>query len=108
MMAKLDVSNVFVSHIQYSSHPLTHRFIHSTTTKTILQEGRPEQRNASDAAALAAKVAKKAEMKQKQEEAATAAASNQLLGKKTNKKKEDDNLDDLLSAGLGKGRRNNN
>lgn len=27
-------------------------------------EGRPEQRNASDAAALAAKVAKKAEMKQ--------------------------------------------
>ena len=63
-MAKLDVSNVFVSHIQYSSHPLTHCFIHSTTTKTILQEGRPEQRNASDAAALAAKVAKKAEMKQ--------------------------------------------
>ena len=108
MMAKLDTRCIKRLRFSYSisSHPLTHCFIHSTTTKTILQEGRPEQRNASDAAALAAKVAKKAEMKQKQEEAATAEASHQtVVRKKTNKKKEDDNLDDLLSAGLGKGKK---
>ena len=107
MMAKLDTRCIKRLRFSYSisSHPLTHRLIHSTTTKTILQEGRPEQRNASDAAALAAKVAKKAEMKQQQEEAATAAASKPVVRKKTNKKKEDDNLDDLLSAGLGKGKK---
>ena len=107
-MAQLDTRCIKRLRFSYSisSHPLTHRLIHSTTTKTILQEGRPEQRNASDAAALAAKVAKKAEMKQKQEEAATAEASHQtVVRKKTNKKKEDDNLDDLLSAGLGKGKK---
>ena len=69
-----------------------------------LQEGRPEQRNASDAAALAAKVAKKAEMKQKQEADAAKAAQNKPVVRKKTNKKEADNLDDLLSAGLSSGK----
>ncbi|KAL7549308.1 hypothetical protein ACHAWF_012581, partial [Thalassiosira exigua] len=68
------------------------------------QEGRPAERNATDSAALAAKVAKKAEMKQKQEaDAAKAETSKPVVRKKT-KKKEAGNLDDLLSAGLSKGK----
>jgi len=70
-----------------------------------LQEGRPEQRNLNDSAALAVKVAKKAEMKkaQDEEDAAKAAASGPVVRKKT-KKKEPAGLDDLLSAGLSSGK----
>mmetsp|Transcript_17942 Transcript_17942/g.30955 ORF Transcript_17942/g.30955 Transcript_17942/m.30955 type:complete len:100 (+) Transcript_17942:147-446(+) len=69
------------------------------------KDGRPEQRNANDAAALAAKVAKKAEMKQQQEADSAKAASNKpVVRKKTGKKKEAENLDDLLSAGLSAGK----
>jgi len=69
------------------------------------QEGRPEQRNAADSAALAAKVARKAELKKLEEEkAANASATMPVARKKVNKKK-DDNLDDLLSAGLAKGKK---
>ena len=65
-----------------------------------LQEGRPDQRNLADSAALAAKVAKKAELKQKQEEEALKSAANvPVLRKKVTTKKEDD-LDALLSVGL--------
>jgi hypothetical protein len=65
-----------------------------------LQEGRPEQRNLNDSAALAAKVAKKAEMKQKQEEEALRASSTTpVVRKKVTTKKEED-LDALLSVGL--------
>ncbi len=65
-----------------------------------MQEGRPEQRKLADSAALAAKVAKKAEMKQKQEEEALKSAANiPVVRKKVSTKKEDD-LVALLSAGL--------
>ena len=65
------------------------------------QEGRPDQRNLSDSAALAAKVAKKAEMKQKQEEDALRVANNiPVIRKKTTTKKEEEDLDALLSVGL--------
>mmetsp|Transcript_25713 Transcript_25713/g.55324 ORF Transcript_25713/g.55324 Transcript_25713/m.55324 type:complete len:99 (-) Transcript_25713:235-531(-) len=69
------------------------------------KEGRPEQRNLNDSAALAVKVAKKAEMKkaQDEEDAAKAAASGPVVRKKT-KKKEPAGLDDLLSAGLSSGK----
>lgn len=66
------------------------------------KEGRPEQRNLSDSAALAEKVARKAEMKKAQEEdAATNVSSQPVVRKKVPKKKNDD-LDDLLGAGLSK------
>ena len=69
-----------------------------------LQEGRPDQRNASDAAALAAKVAKKEEMKKMEEGQEQRQTNSTVVRKKTNKKKEAD-LDDLLSAGLAKGKK---
>jgi len=73
--------------------------------KNKAKEGRPEQRNASDAAALAAKVAKKAEMKEQQDADAARAVANQPVARKV-KKKDDAGLDDLLSAGLaGKGKK---
>ncbi len=54
---------------------------------------------------MAAKVARKAELKKLEEEkAANASASIPVARKKVNKKK-DDNLDDLLSVGLGKGKK---
>jgi hypothetical protein len=64
------------------------------------QEGNPASRNLNDSAALAAKVAKKAELKQKQEEEASKAASNKPVVRKKTTAKEDAALDDLLSAGL--------
>ena len=69
-----------------------------------MQEGRPDQRNASDAAALAAKVAKKEEMKKMEEGQEQRQTNSTVVRKKTNKKKEAD-LDDLLSAGLAKGKK---
>lgn len=67
---------------------------------SLVQEGRPDQRNLADSAALAAKVAKKAEMKQKQEEEALKSAANiPVVRKKIATKKEED-LDALLSVGL--------
>jgi len=67
------------------------------------QEGRPEQRNLNDSAALAAKVARKAEAKTREEEAAALANHKKPVArKKTNNSKETENLDDLLSAGLPK------
>lgn len=74
----------------------------------IFQEGRPEARNLNDASALAAKVAKKAEMKQQQEvEEATAVSNKPVAMKKKPKKKDTNDLDDLLSVGLttGKGKK---
>ncbi|KAL7437089.1 hypothetical protein ACHAXH_008793 [Discostella pseudostelligera] len=69
-------------------------------TRSQGKEGRPEQRNLNDSAALAAKVAKKAEMKQKQEEEALRASSTTpVVRKKVTTKKEED-LDALLSVGL--------
>lgn len=65
-----------------------------------LQEGRPDQRNLSDSAALAAKVAKKAEMKQQQEEEAAKSAANIPVVRKKVTTKKDDDLDALLSVGL--------
>lgn len=80
----------------------THTYFDASS---VAQEGRPEQRNASDAAALAAKVAKKAEMKEKQDADAARAVANQPVARKV-KKKDDAGLDDLLSAGLaGKGKK---
>ncbi|KAL7458058.1 hypothetical protein ACHAWC_009548 [Mediolabrus comicus] len=74
--------------------------------KNQAKEGNPEQRNANDSAALAAKVAKKAEMKKKQEEEEQRKALNKpVVVKSKAKKKEADNLDDLLSAGLSKGKK---
>jgi len=74
--------------------------------KSQSKGGDPEKRNANDKAALQAKVAKKAEMKKQQEaEAARAEANKPVVRKKTGKKKEADNLDDLLSAGLAKGKK---
>lgn len=81
---------------------LSTKFARHSDTCTIYysQEGRPDQRNLADSAALAAKVAKKAEMKQKQEEEALKSASNiPVVRKKVSTKKEDD-LDALLSVGL--------
>mmetsp|Transcript_2101 Transcript_2101/g.3972 ORF Transcript_2101/g.3972 Transcript_2101/m.3972 type:complete len:97 (-) Transcript_2101:290-580(-) len=63
------------------------------------KDGRPEQRNANDSDALAAKVAMKAEMKKKQEEEEANAVSNAPVVRKK-KKKEVDSLDDLFSAAL--------
>jgi len=75
------------------------------TTKTTIwektQEGTPQSRNLNDSAALAAKIAKKQAMKV--EEEAKAAASAPVVRKKV-AKKEDDTLDELLSAGLIKGK----
>lgn len=65
-----------------------------------LQEGRPDQRNLSDSAALAAKVAKKAEMKQQQEEEAAKSAANIPVVRKKVTTKKDVDLDALLSVGL--------
>jgi len=65
----------------------------------LSQDGRPEQRNANDSDALAAKVAMKAEMKKKQEEEEANAVSNAPVVRKK-KKKEVDSLDDLFSAAL--------
>jgi hypothetical protein len=56
-------------------------------------------------AALAAKVAKKAEMKKQEEEEAAKAAANQPVVRKKVEKNKDADLDDLLSAGLGKGKK---
>eukprot|EP00985_Skeletonema_marinoi_P015262 scaffold7838_cov140-Skeletonema_marinoi.AAC.13 len=70
-------------------------------------EGNPESRNLNDSAALAAKVAKKAEMKKKQEEEEQRNAANKpvVVKSKAKKKKEPAGLDDLLSAGLAKGKK---
>ncbi|KAL7534538.1 hypothetical protein ACHAXR_005937 [Thalassiosira sp. AJA248-18] len=69
-------------------------------------DGRPDQRNLSDATALAAKVAMKQEMKQKQDEEAARSMSNQPVVRKKAAKKKEADLDDLLSAGLpGKGKK---
>ncbi|KAL7438712.1 hypothetical protein ACHAXM_006419 [Skeletonema potamos] len=74
--------------------------------KSHAKEGNPEQRNLADSAALAAKVAKKAEMKKKQEEEEQRQLANKpVVAKSKAKKKEADGLDDLLSAGLGKGKK---
>jgi len=43
--------------------------------------------------------------KQQEAEAARAEANKPVVRKKTGKKKEADNLDDLLSAGLAKGKK---
>mmetsp|Transcript_10894 Transcript_10894/g.16286 ORF Transcript_10894/g.16286 Transcript_10894/m.16286 type:complete len:99 (-) Transcript_10894:615-911(-) len=71
------------------------------------KEGNPESRNLADSAALAAKVAKKAEMKKKQEEEEQRNAANKpvVVKSKAKKKKEPAGLDDLLSAGLAKGKK---
>ncbi|KAK1748212.1 hypothetical protein QTG54_000151 [Skeletonema marinoi] len=71
------------------------------------KEGNPESRNLNDSAALAAKVAKKAEMKKKQEEEEQRNAANKpvVVKSKAKKKKEPAGLDDLLSAGLAKGKK---
>mmetsp|Transcript_19462 Transcript_19462/g.30433 ORF Transcript_19462/g.30433 Transcript_19462/m.30433 type:complete len:99 (+) Transcript_19462:155-451(+) len=67
------------------------------------KEGKPEQRNLADSAALAAKVAKKAELKKKQEEEEQRMAGNKpVVARSKVKKKEPAGLDDLLSAGLAK------
>ena len=67
--------------------------------KIPTQEGRPEDRNASDKEALAKKVAAK-----KEREAAAAAAAAAEEGKtqvvRKAKPKKDAGLDDLLNAGL--------
>ena len=68
----------------------------------IIQSGNPLERNASDAAALAAKVAKKEAMKKHQEEVSGQALSNKPIVRKKVQKKEDVGLDDLLNAGLKK------
>jgi len=64
------------------------------------QEGNPASRNLNDSAALAIKVAKKAELKKKEEEEASRGASNMPVVRKKTTPKEDAALDDLLSAGL--------
>lgn len=74
--------------------------------KNQAKGGNPETRNANDAAALQAKVARKAEMKTKEEEELARAARSKPVARKKKGKKEDDSLDDLLSAGLaGKGKK---
>jgi hypothetical protein len=70
------------------------------STNCSSQEGNPASRNLNDSAALAAKVAQKAEMKKKQEEEALKAMSNKPVVRKKTTAKEDAALDDLLFAGL--------
>jgi len=84
------------------SYPIL-RYYNRKNTK----EGNPESRNLADSAALAAKVAKKAEMKKKQEEEEQRNAANKpvVVKSKAKKKKEPAGLDDLLSAGLAKGKK---
>ena len=64
------------------------------------QGGKPEERNASDAAALAAKVAKKKAMLKEQEAATANASTKAPVTRKKVPKKADPGLDDLLNAGL--------
>ncbi len=66
----------------------------------MLQEGRPEQRNLNDAAALAAKVAAK-QAKMSTEDQTGANGSAPVVRKKV-VNSGGPNLDDLLSAGLSK------
>jgi hypothetical protein len=67
---------------------------------SLIQEGNPMSRNLNDSAALAAKVAQKAEQKKLEEEAAARAVSGQPVLPKKKVAKADAALDDLLSAGL--------
>jgi hypothetical protein len=69
----------------------------------IIQEGRPEERNLNDAAALQAKVA--AKQAQKEAELANGGAgSNAPFARKVKDKKQEE-LDELLNAGLGSGKK---
>jgi hypothetical protein len=69
------------------------------------QSGNPSARNALDKDALQAKVARKQEEKRNAETEAAQTAVNKKVEPKRNKaKKESDNLDDLLLAGLSKGK----
>jgi acyl-coenzyme A synthetase/AMP-(fatty) acid ligase len=73
-----------------------------------VQEGRPDQRNMNDSAALGAKVAAKQAAKKAQEETdklaaewgAGTAGAPKVLPKKKKAVKKGDGMDDLLSAGL--------
>uniref|UniRef100_A0A7S2XTZ6 Small EDRK-rich factor-like N-terminal domain-containing protein n=1 Tax=Attheya septentrionalis TaxID=420275 RepID=A0A7S2XTZ6_9STRA len=72
------------------------------------KEGRPDQRNMNDSAALGAKVAAKQAAKKAQEETdklaaewgAGTAGAPKVLPKKKKAVKKGDGMDDLLSAGL--------
>lgn len=66
------------------------------------QGGSPADRNASDKAALEAKVAKKEATKKQEEANAAQAVKNKTVTRKKVPKKADAGLDDLLSAGLKK------
>jgi len=65
-----------------------------------MKEGRPEDRNLADSAALAAKVEAKKIAKQKAAEDAERAERATPVVRKKKEKKKEGNLDDLLSAGL--------
>ncbi|CAB9501484.1 expressed unknown protein [Seminavis robusta] len=70
-------------------------------SKANAREGRPEDRNANDAAALQAKVA--AKKAAKDAEAGNAPSKGPVARKAKNKKQQD--LDDLLNAGLTTGKK---
>jgi len=74
-----------------------------TSFVLLSKEGRPEERNANDSAALAAKIEAKKKMKEAQAEQDRQAAEREqakaAVQKKKTKKK-DEGLDDLLNAGL--------
>lgn len=67
-------------------------------TYYIIKGGDPLSRNASDKAALEAKIAKKAAQKKAEEEAAKNVTTKVV--RKKGMKKDDAGLDDLLNAGL--------
>jgi len=68
------------------------------------KDGRPEQRNANDSAALAAKIAQKQALKKEQEQTQTTEATKKIVTKKKKVAKTMDTLD-LLDAGLGGGKK---
>ena len=68
------------------------------------RDGTPAQRNQDDAAKLQAKQAAKA-AKEAEEAAKAANPSKAPVVRKKVPKKKDDNLDDLLNAGLKKGKK---
>lgn len=69
---------------------------------TFWQEGRPEDRNQSDAEKLAAKVAAKQAQKEKEQREQESSSRGPIVSKKKKETVKDDSLNDLLSSGLSK------
>jgi hypothetical protein len=88
---------------QFSSPSLSFSTTYIRLSPSSLQEGRPEDRNAADKAKLEAKIAAKKEMKEKEAQEQENSTRGPVARKKKETKK--DSLDDLLDAGLTKGKK---